>query len=124
RDLTTAAKLDPKKVVFTEADNYKILKAAQIVKEEGIAIPILLGNQAKIKQLIQENSLDLEDVLIVDPFDEQHTERFNNYVQFLFKKRQRRGITEAGAKKLMLDRNYFAACMVEFGEADTLISGL
>lgn len=124
RDLTAAAKLDPKRVVFTEADNYKILKAAQIVKEEGIAQPILLGNKAKITQLIDENSLDLEDVLIIDPFEEQGTERFKKYVQFLFKKRQRRGITEASAQKLMLDRNYFAACMVEFGEADTLISGL
>jgi len=124
RDLTAAAKTDPKRVVFTEADSYKILKAAQIIKEEGIAHPILLGNRDKIKRLIADNSLDLESALIIDPFEEQHTERFNNYVQFLFKKRQRRGITEARARKLMLDRNYFAACMVEFGEADTLISGL
>jgi len=124
RDLTAAAKTDPKRVVFTEADSYKILKAAQIVKEEGIAQPILLGNRDKIKRLIADNSLDLESALIIDPFEEQNTERFNNYVQFLFKKRQRRGITEARARKLMLDRNYFAACMVEFGEADTLISGL
>jgi len=124
RDLTTAAKSDPKRVVFTEADNYKILKAVQIVKEEGVAKPILLGNRDKIARLIRDNALDIEDVLIIDPFEEQETERFNKYVQFLFKKRQRRGVTEAGARKLMLDRNYFAACMVEFGEADTLISGL
>ncbi|TCK83302.1 NADP-dependent malic enzyme [Albibacterium bauzanense] len=124
RDLTTAAKSGPKRVVFTEADSYKILKAAQIVKEEGVANPILLGNRDKIARLIRDNALDIEDVLIIDPFEEQETERFDKYVQFLFKKRQRRGITEAGARKLMLDRNYFAACMVEFGEADTLISGL
>lgn len=124
RDLTTAAKSNPKRVVFTEADNYKILKAVQIVKEEGVAKPILLGNRDKIARLIRDNALDIGDVLIIDPFEEQETERFNQYVQFLFKKRQRRGITEAGARKLMLDRNYFAACMVEFGEADTLISGL
>ncbi len=124
RDLTTAAKNDPKRVVFTEADSYKILKAVQIVKEEGVAKPILLGNRDKIARLIRDNALDIEDIQIIDPFEEQETERFNKYVQFLFKKRQRRGITEAGARKLMLDRNYFAACMVEFGEADTLISGL
>src|SRR5690606_15889303 len=117
-------KLDPKRVVFTEADSYKILRAAQIVKEEGVAQPILLGKRDKIQRLINENSLDLEDVLIIDPFEEQNTERFNKYVQFLYSKRQRRGVTEASARKLMLDRNYFAACMVEFGEADTLISGL
>lgn len=124
RDLTTAAKSNPKRVVFTEADSYKILKAVQIVNEEGVAKPILLGNRDKIARLIRDNALDIGDVLIIDPFEEQETERFNQYVQFLFKKRQRRGITEAGARKLMLDRNYFAACMVEFGEADTLISGL
>jgi len=124
RDLTTAAKGDPKRVVFTEADSYKILKAVQIVNEERIAKPILLGNRDKIARLIRDNALDIGDVVIIDPFEEQETERFNKYVQFLFKKRQRRGITEAGARKLMLDRNYFAACMVEFGEADTLISGL
>lgn len=124
RDLTTAAKSNPKRVVFTEADSYKILKAVQIVKEEGVAKPILLGNRDKIARLIRDNALDIGDVLIIDPFEEQETERFNQYVQFLFKKRQRRGVTEAGARKLMLDRNYFAACMVEFGEADTLISGL
>jgi malate dehydrogenase (oxaloacetate-decarboxylating)(NADP+) len=124
RDLTSAARSNPKRVVFTEADSYKILKAVQIVKEEGVAEPILLGNRDRIARLIRDNALDIEDVLIIDPFEEQETERFNNYVQFLFKKRQRRGITEAGARKLMLDRNYFAACMVEFGEADTLISGL
>jgi len=124
RDLTTAAKADPKRVVFTEADSYKILKAAHIVREEGIAEPILLGNRDKINQLIESNNLHLPDVLIIDPFEEQKSERFNRYVEYLYKKRQRRGITEAGARKAMLDRNYFAACMVEFGEADTLISGL
>lgn len=124
RDLTTAAKADPKRVVFTEADSYKILKAAHIAREEGIAEPILLGNRDKIHQLIESNNLHLPDVLIIDPFEEQKSERFNRYVDFLFKKRQRKGITEAGARKAMLDRNYFAACMVEFGEADTLISGL
>src|SRR5690606_6735634 len=74
RDLTTAAKSSPKRVVFTEADSYKILKAAQIVKEEGIASPILLGNRNKIIRLIEENALDLEDVQIVDTFEEQNSE--------------------------------------------------
>ncbi|WP_118193348.1 NADP-dependent malic enzyme [Albibacterium indicum] len=124
RDVTVLAKKDPKRVVFTEADNYKILKAAQIVNDEGIAYPILLGNRKKIDNLIKEHNLELGEVEIIDPFEEQNSERFQKYVQFLFKKRQRRGITESGANKLMLDRNYFAACMVEFGEADTLISGL
>ncbi len=124
RNLSEAAKRNPKRVVFAEADNYKTLRAAQIVKEEGIAIPILLGNKTKIKQLIKENLLDLDDVETINPLDEVGTERFQQYVDYLYAKRQRRGISPLDARKLMLDRNYFGACMVQFGEADTLISGL
>ncbi len=122
RAITNKAKIDPKRVVFAEADNYKILKAAQIVKEEGIAIPILLGKKQKIEEIIEENELDLEGVSIIDPMDEvELTQQFANY---LFEQRQRRGITLYEAKKLMRDRNYFGACMVQFGQADALISGL
>src|SRR5690606_31357687 len=96
RDVTMLAKKDPKRVVFTEADNYKILKAAQIVKDEGIAYPILLGNRKKIDNLIREHGLELGDVEVIDPFEEQNSERFVKYAQFLFKKRQRRGVTESG----------------------------
>lgn len=124
RELTSAAKYAPKRVVFAEADNYKILKAAQIVKDEGIAQPILLGKREKINKIIKENSLDLGDVQIIDPFEEQGNERFVKFVDYLFKKRQRRGFTLIEANKAMLDRNYFAAAMVQFGDADTLISGL
>ena len=124
RNLSEAAKRNPKRVVFAEADNYKTLRAAQIVKEEGVAIPILLGNKAKIHRLIKDNLLDLDDVTIINPLDEVDTERFQQYVDYLYAKRQRRGISLLDARKLMLDRNYFGASMVQFGEADTLISGL
>ncbi|WP_353130619.1 NADP-dependent malic enzyme [Parapedobacter pyrenivorans] len=124
RNLSEAAKLNPKRVVFAEADNYKTLRAAQIVKEEGIALPILLGNKKKIHQLIDENLLELRDVPIIDPLEEKGEPRFQKYVDFLYAKRQRRGISYLDAQKLMLDRNYFGASMVQFGEADTLISGL
>ncbi len=124
RNLSEAAKRNPKRVVFAEADNYKTLRAAQIVREEGVAIPILLGNKTKIKQLIKENLLDLDDVDIINPLEETSTERFEKYVEYLYAKRQRRGVSLLDARKLMLDRNYFGACMVQFGEADTLISGL
>ncbi|RYD93260.1 MAG: NADP-dependent malic enzyme, partial [Sphingobacteriales bacterium] len=122
RNLTSKAKQDPKRVVFAEADTYKILRAAQIVKDEGIATPILLGNINRIKAIMRENDLDLEDVQIIDP--KEGTDRFEDYAQFLYKKRQRRGITLLEARKMMADRNYYGACMVEFGEADALISGL
>jgi len=124
RMLTRKAKQDPKKVVFAEADNYKTLRAAQIVKEEKIAFPILLGNRQKIEGLIKEYDFELGDVEIIDPLTEADTARFNKYADHLYAKRQRRGISANDAKKLMLNRNYFAASMVQFGEADTLISGL
>jgi len=122
RAITSKAKSDPKRVVFAEADNYKILKAAQIVKDENIAIPILLGNKEIIKRIIEENALDLEGVVIMDPFEEP--ERMNKYAEALYNKRQRRGITLLEATKFLRDRNYFGASMVEFGEADALVSGL
>ncbi len=122
RAITNKAKSKPKRVVFAEADNYKILKAAQIVKDEGIAIPILLGDKQIIQQIIAENELDLADVLIIDPLDDK--EKSAKYAAYLYEKRQRRGISLHQAEKFMKDRNYFGAAMVQFGEADALISGL
>jgi len=122
RAITNKAKSSPKRVVFAEADNYKILKAAQIVRDEGIAIPILLGDKEKINNIMVEHELELDGVLIINPLDDLDT--CNKYAEFLYKKRQRRGVTLFEAKKLMRDRNYFGAAMVQFGEADALISGL
>jgi len=122
RAVTSRARSAAKRVVFAEADNYKILKAAQIVKEEHIAIPILLGNIAKINAIIEEHALELDGVEIIDPM--QEPERSKKFADALFKKRQRKGLTQLDAGKLMRDRNYFGASMVEFGEADAMISGL
>lgn len=122
RAISVKAKGNPKRVVFAEADNYKILKAAQIVKDEGIAFPILLGDIDKIQSLIKEHSLDLAEVKMIDPRFEEELQ--TKYAHELFEKRKRRGITLYEAKKLMRDRNHFGAMMVEIGEADALISGL
>jgi malate dehydrogenase (oxaloacetate-decarboxylating)(NADP+) len=122
RTITNKAKSAPKRVVFAEADNYKILKAAQIVRDEGIAIPILLGNKTAINTIMLENELELDGVTIIDPLEE--LEKRSEFAEYLYKKRQRRGITLFEAKKLMKDRNYYGAAMVQFGEADALISGL
>ena len=122
RGLSSKAKSDPKCIVFAEADHYKILKAAQIVKDDGIARPILLGNKAKIKSILKETGLDLDGVQIIEPAEE--TAKVEQYAQLLYQKRQRKGINLYEARKLLLDRNYYGACMVEFGEADALISGL
>jgi malate dehydrogenase (oxaloacetate-decarboxylating)(NADP+) len=122
RNITNIAKSNPKRVVFADADNYKILRAAQIVKDECIATPILLGEVKKIKQIIKEHDLDLGEVEIIDPH--LGAENCEKYAQYYFKKRQRRGITLFEARKLMTDSNYYGSCMVQFGEADALISGL
>ena len=124
RNLTNKAKQNPKRVVFAEADHYKILKAAQQVADEGIAKPILLGDKEKIKKLIAENNLDLSDIPIIDPRMAEEEERRNSFGDIFFKKRQRRGITGYEARKLMTERNHYGAMMVETGAADAMISGL
>lgn len=116
------AKKDPKRVVFGEADNLKILKAAQIIRDEKIAIPILLGNRERILAMIEENSLDLSHAQIIDPLEE--TAMLDAFGDFLHKKRQRKGMTHFDADRLVRERNYFGAMMVETGAADAFISGL
>jgi malate dehydrogenase (oxaloacetate-decarboxylating)(NADP+) len=122
RVVTSKAKQNPQRIVFTEADTYKILKAAQIVRDEGIAKPILLGNKEKIARLIAENNLDLGDTPVIDPRVEEEKRSF--YGDLFFRKRKRRGFTLYEAKKIMNERNYYGAMMVETGEADAMISGL
>ncbi|MBK9523590.1 MAG: NADP-dependent malic enzyme [Bacteroidetes bacterium] len=122
RVITSRAKQNPQRIVFAEADTYKILKAAQIVRDEGIAKPILLGNLGKIRQLIEENNLDLGDTPIIDPRLEE--DKRHEFGEIFFKKRKRRGFTLYEAKKIMNERNYYGAMMVEVGEADAMISGL
>lgn len=120
--IISRAKNNPKRVVFAEADNYKILKAAQTVTEEGIGIPVLLGNQEHIDKLCEQHHLDLHGAQIIDTSKEEaKTEEFG---KILYEKRKRKGLTYYEGKKLMRDRNYFGAMMVECGEADALISGL
>ena len=124
RRITTKAKRNPKRIVFAEAEHYKILKAAQEVKDEGIAIPILLGREGRIRQLIEDNVLDLDDVQILDPKSDEQRERRNQFGQILFEKRKRKGMTLLEAQKLMRERNYFGSMMVDQGMADAFISGI
>lgn len=124
RFLINKAKQNPKRVVFAEAENFKVLKAAQMVKDDGIAIPILLGEERKIRALIEEHSLQLNDVTIIDPRSDDQEERRSKYGELFFEKRQRRGYNLYEAKKIMRERTYFGCMMVETGEADALISGL
>ena len=116
------AKKNPKRVVFAEATHHKILKAAQVIKDEGIAIPILLGNKAEILALIEEHKLDLKDCTIIHPREEN--EKVKAYAEVLYKKRQRKGMTYQDCERQMRERNYFGAMMVDVGDADALVSGL
>jgi malate dehydrogenase (oxaloacetate-decarboxylating)(NADP+) len=124
KNITIRAKQKPQRVVFAEADHYKILKAAQQVKDEGIAIPILLGDTDKINKLISDNNLDLKDINIIDIRQRNFDEKRNHFGDLFFEKRKRRGFTLFEARKAMLERNYYGAMMVETGEADAMISGL
>jgi malate dehydrogenase (oxaloacetate-decarboxylating)(NADP+) len=122
RLLTNRAKTDPKRIVFAEADHLDVLKAAQIVWEEGIGKPILLGNKELILELKDELGFDA-DVPIYDPKTPEEDKRRLHYAEMFWKTRQRRGISLLDAQKWMRERNYFAAMMVNEGEADALVTG-
>jgi len=124
RILGSKARRDPKRIVFAEADNVKILKSAQIVIDEGIGYPILLGDENKIRILAQANGIDIEGLPIYDPRSDAMEEKRNQYAEIFFRKRQRRGFNFYESKKIMKDRNYFGCMMVETGDADAMISGL
>ena len=124
RVIGNKARRDPKRIVFAEADNSKILKAAQIAYDEGVAYPILLGDQTKIKKIALENGIDLYDIPIHDPRSDEMENKRIQYAELFFKKRGRRGFNAYEAKKVMKDRNYFGCMMVECGDADAMISGL
>lgn len=124
RTVSQRARKSPKRVVFAEADNYKILKAAQVMVEDEIGEPVLLGNAVKIKKLISEYGLELDGAQIIDPKSQAMRKRRGEFANLLFEKRQRKGFSHYEADKAMRDRNYFGAMMVETGEADALISGI
>jgi malate dehydrogenase (oxaloacetate-decarboxylating)(NADP+) len=123
RLLMNRAKIDPKRVVYAEADQLAVLKAAQIAYDEGIAIPILLGRKETIKKLMVEIEFDAKDVLIIDPKSDEEDKRKNKYAKVYWEQRKRRGVTYYSAQRLMRERNYFAAMMVNEGDAEALISG-
>ena len=122
RLLINRAKTDPKRIVFAEADQLDVLKAAQIVYEEGIGKPILLGRKEDILELKEEIGFDA-DVPILDPKTKEEDERRMRYAEIFWKERQRRGISLLDAQKWMRERNYFAAMMVNEGDADAMLSG-
>jgi malate dehydrogenase (oxaloacetate-decarboxylating)(NADP+) len=124
RVIGSKARSNPKRVVFADADNLKILKAAQIVYDEGIAYPILLGDEKKIQKIAAANKVDLTDLPIIDPRSDETEDKRNLYGEMFFHKRHRKGFNFYESKKIMKDRNHYGCMMVENGDADALISGL
>ena len=124
RIIGNKARKEPKRVVFAEAENHKILKTAQLVQDEGVAYPILLGDETKIRKIALENGIELEGIPIIDPKSDEMDSKRAEYGELFFKKRQRKGFNFYEAKKKMRDRNYYGCMMVETGDADAMISGL
>src|ERR1700730_15035550 len=112
RIIGNKARRNPKRIVFAEADNIKILKAAQIVFDDGIAYPILLGDENNIKNIAAANGLDIESFPILDPRSNANEEKRNQYADLFFQKRGRKGFNFYEAKKIMRDRNHFGCMMV------------
>ncbi len=124
RQIRSKAKSNPMRVVFAEAEHYKILKAAEICIEENIAKPILLGNEDNIKELIAEYELALEDAIIIDPRSKKEETRRSEFAKTYFNKRKRKGVTLRSAENSMVEWNYFGLSLIDHGHADALVSGL
>ena len=120
--LMLKAKTAPKRVVFAEADNVSILRAAQMAANEGICKPILLGKQEVIDRLLSENNIEIPNAVVLDP--RQESDKRKIYGEILYKQRARKGLTPYEAEYKMRNRNYYGAMMVEQGDADAFISGL
>ncbi len=122
RVMINQARRDPKKVVFPEGEHPKVLRACQAILEERIAVPILLGTEARVRELAHEYALHLDGVQIVDP---QESPLAARYAQELYQLRQRKGVTLAEAQRLMRDNpNVYGAMMVRLGDADALVAGV
>jgi len=122
RLLQDRAKRAPKRIVFAEADQLEVLKAAQRIYEDGIGIPVLLGNKELIKALKYEIGFNGR-VDVIDPKSDAERARREKFVKHYWKLRERRGITYEVAERLMRERNYFGTMLVETGQADAMITG-
>jgi len=125
RKIYTQAKTNPKKVIFADADNYNVLRAAEISLHEGFAIPILLGQKEKIIKIAEEYKLNdlIEKAIIIEPYSIEERERRQKYAKYFYNKRNRKGVQFVDANKKMYNSYYFGTMMIEHGEADAFIGG-
>ncbi|MGZ3332062.1 MAG: NADP-dependent malic enzyme [Gemmatimonadaceae bacterium] len=121
RGIINRAVRDPKRIVFPEGEEPKIIRAARMIVDEGIAAPILLGQRANIERLAAEGQISLRDIVIDDP---NTSEKRDKYADYLWKRRQRKGLSHGEAHQLLFNGNYFGSVMVACGDADALLSGV
>lgn len=124
RAIGSKARKDPRRVVFADAENIKVIKAAQLAYEEGVAYPILLGDVKNIQQMADANGIDLEGIPVIDPKSKEQEHQREEFGRLFFLKRQRKGLNRYEATKAMKERTHFGCMMVETGMADAMISGL
>jgi len=123
KHMTAVCKRNPKRIVLADAENYNVLKAAEIVLNQGLAELILLGDKKVISDVIRENELELNGVKIIDPLAPEESATILEYAEVFFAKRQRKGMTMNKALDTMRHRNHYAPMLVELGKADAVISG-
>ena len=121
RGLINRAQRAPKRIVFPEGEEPKIIRAASLIVDDGIAFPILLGNPARIAQVAEEHRIPMTDISIEDPATSPRRE---GYAQFMWQLRQRKGLSLEEARRQLFNGNYFGSCMVAQGDADALLSGV
>ena len=124
RGFNRIARENKKRVVFVEADNYNVLKAAEILQTESICIPILLGNEKFINDFSEEHGIDLKDVTIIDVKKEEMREKRHQYADMYCQMRERKGVTKNQSRRKMRDRSYFGSMMLLNNEADVMLSGV
>jgi malate dehydrogenase (oxaloacetate-decarboxylating)(NADP+) len=121
RGIINRAVRDPKRVVFPEGEEPKIIRAARMIADEGIAWPILLGQRSTIERIAEENHISLRDLVIEDP---AKSDKRDKYADYLWQRRQRKGLSHGEAHQLLFNGNYFGSVMVACGDADALLSGV
>jgi malate dehydrogenase (oxaloacetate-decarboxylating)(NADP+) len=121
RGIINRAVRDPRKVVLPEGEEPKVIRAAQVISDEGIAEPILLGNPENIARIARENAIPITDIVIEDPATSPRREQ---YAEYLWRRRQRKGLSMGEAHQLLYNGNYFGSVMVAHGDADALVSGV
>jgi malate dehydrogenase (oxaloacetate-decarboxylating)(NADP+) len=121
RGIINRAQRAPKRIVFPEGDEPKIIRAASIMVDDGIAHPILLGNRERVQQIAETHRIPLTDIVIEDPAT---SERREDYAHYMWQLRQRKGLSLDEARRQLFNGNYFGSCMVARGDADALLSGV